>query len=303
MVIVDTTTTTSILPHNNRKTSHTTSDSRGEKKEKEKEEEKKEEEEKEQQEEVETVYPDIRYIFSDDQFFPTIDVLNSQTAAAAAAAATTTTTTTNTNTTKTFAGSQLADVAATASGAVVVDFDETGNNILDIKSLAVNWQVAGVSFSSSSSSTSSTVAVAKTTTTTPVSSLPSASSPSSKPAEKRIELLGLGTSTTTPTVASEVQQLPPPWAEEAMQSDLVAHVLRIRGLQSANLRPPYYYHAAADSTATPHSRPSKTRDSPGAATTTTSSTSNDVSPSQLVAAFRKTNGQIRQILDLSMSKS
>lgn len=260
MVIVDTTTTTSILPHNDGKTSHTTSDSTGEK----------EEDEEDKKEEVETVYPDIRYIFSDDQFFPTIDVLNSQT-------------------TTTFASSQSAEVAATASGAVVVDFDETGNNILDIKSLAVNWQVAGVSFS-----TSNTAAVVATT---PVSSLPSANSPSKPTEKKRIELLGLGTST-TPT-AVEVQQLPPPWAEEAMQSDSVAHILRIRGLQSANLPPPYYYHAAAASTATttPHSRLTKTRDSSSAAT------SNDVSPSQLVAAFRKTNGQIRQILDLSMSKS
>jgi hypothetical protein len=183
------------------------------------------------EEEWETIYPDVRYIFSDDQFFPTVEVLNSQTTTTASAA-------------------DDPDAAAvTTSGTVVVDFDHTGQKIVDINSLAVDWQVAGVSLS----------APAATKSPSPrASAEPDIGSP------RRI-------------AAAAQQQQPPPWAEEAMQSDSVAHVLRIRGVRPARPLPPYYYFAAA------------TPASAAAATT----------PSELVAAFRRTNAQIRQILDLT----
>ena len=151
------------------------------------------------EEEWETIYPDVRYIFSDDQFFPTVEVLNSQTTTTASAA-----------------DDNDPDAAAAAaagtipSGTVVVDFDQTGQKIVDINSLAVDWQVAGVSLGAAAA----TAAVTK--------------SPAARPSTEP------DTGSPRRTTATATQQLPPPpWAEEAMQSDSVAHVLRIRGVRSA----------------------------------------------------------------------
>ncbi|KAF5097869.1 hypothetical protein D0Z00_002242 [Geotrichum galactomycetum] len=85
---------------------------------------------------------------------------------------------------------------------------------------------------------------------------------------------------TTNVAVAQPPPPPPPWAEAAMQSDSVAHVLRIRGVRPARPLPPYYYSAAA-------------------AGTPTSAASAAAKPSELVAAFRHTNAQIRQILNLT----
>ncbi|CDO54418.1 hypothetical protein DV495_002933 [Geotrichum candidum] len=204
------------------------------------------------EEEWETIYPDVRYIFSDDQFFPTVEVLNSQTTTTASAA-----------------DDNDPDAAAAAaagtipSGTVVVDFDQTGQKIVDINSLAVDWQVAGVSLGAAAA----TAAVTK--------------SPAARPSTEP------DTGSPRRTTATATQQLPPPpWAEEAMQSDSVAHVLRIRGVRSARPLPPYYYSSSA---ATPTA---------GAASVGRAAVA---SPAALVAAFCRTNAQIRQILDLTMT--
>lgn len=205
------------------------------------------------EEEWETIYPDVRYIFSDDQFFPTVEVLNSQTTTTASAA-----------------DDNDPDAAAAAaagtipSGTVVVDFDQTGQKIVDINSLAVDWQVAGVSLGAAA-------ATAAAATKSP------AARPSAEP----------DTGSPRRTTATATQQLPPPpWAEEAMQSDSIAHVLRIRGVRPARPLPPYYYSSSA---ATPTA---------GAASAGRAAVA---SPAALVAAFRRTNAQIRQILDLTMT--
>ncbi|KAF5103605.1 hypothetical protein DV451_001345 [Geotrichum candidum] len=205
------------------------------------------------EEEWETIYPDVRYIFSDDQFFPTVEVLNSQTTTTASAA-----------------DDNDPDAAAAAaadtipSGTVVVDFDQTGQKIVDINSLAVDWQVADVSLGAAATATA---AVTK--------------SPAARPSAEP------DTGSPRRTTATATQQLPPPpWAEEAMQSDSVAHVLRIRGVRPARPLPPYYYSSSA---ATPTA---------GAASVGRAAVA---SPAALVAAFRRTNAQIRQILDLTMT--
>ena len=205
------------------------------------------------EEEWETIYPDVRYIFSDDQFFPTVEVLNSQTTTTASAA-----------------DDNDPDAAAAAaagtipSGTVVVDFDQTGQKIVDINSLAVDWQVADVSLGAAATATA---AVTK--------------SPAARPSAEP------DTGSPRRTTATATQQLPPPpWAEEAMQSDSVAHVLRIRGVRPARPLPPYYYSSSA---ATPTA---------GAASVGRAAMA---SPAALVAAFRRTNAQIRQILDLTMT--
>ena len=205
------------------------------------------------EEEWETIYPDVRYIFSDDQFFPTVEVLNSQTTTTASAA-----------------DDNDPDAAAAAaagtipSGTVVVDFDQTGQKIVGINSLAVDWQVADVSLGAAATATA---AVTK--------------SPAARPSAEP------DTGSPRRTTGTATQQLPPPpWAEEAMQSDSVAHVLRIRGVRPARSLPPYYYSSSA---ATPTA---------GAASVGRAAVA---SPAALVAAFRRTNAQIRQILDLTMT--
>lgn len=83
--------------------------------------------------EQETIYPDIKYIFSDDEFNPTIDILQN------------------------------------GAGAVIVDFDERGEAVTGHGSLSTEWQITDIRLVRNSSE-SEAVPPAPTSATTTVDS-------------------------------------------------------------------------------------------------------------------------------------
>lgn len=168
-----------------------------------------------------TIYPEIRYVFSDDDFVPTIDVLDAQ----------------------------------QEDASVIIDFDSTGTKVVGSQSLSPAWQIISVSSPSLLS--------------------PSPSSPS----------LSASSSMLSPgsrNVKNKVRQTQPPvWAEQAVETDSVAHILYLDGL------------------------PVVTRSNKPDTTTTTNktknpkSTTNDINTTDIqsmIRRFQETNGQIRQII-------
>lgn len=88
-----------------------------------------------------TIYPEIRYVFADDDFAPTIDVLDSS----ARAPATTPPAGSGAGATTPAAAAATAEPAEDASfTSLVVDFDATGSAATRAQSLSTGWQVTGV---------------------------------------------------------------------------------------------------------------------------------------------------------------
>lgn len=86
-----------------------------------------------------TRYPEIRYVFSDDDFTPTVDVLDDTTNTDAAPRGATGSSIEDNNDSSPVS----ADDEEFAS--VVLDFDATGTKIVAAASLSAGWQVMGVS--------------------------------------------------------------------------------------------------------------------------------------------------------------
>lgn len=159
-----------------------------------------------------TIYPEIRYVFSDDDFVPTIDVLDSQ----------------------------------QEDASVIIDFDATGTKVIGgAKSLSPAWQVTNVT--TASASTSANVQVG-------------------------------GTKGQTPS-----------WAEQAKETDSVAHILYLDGLPATrNKMLPINNNNNSSSISNSNTS--------SISTSSTSSNLDKANTQTLIRRFQETNSQIRKII-------